>query len=217
MSLDRGHNKYHKMTAVVYQIYCKNSEIKETYIGSTKNLKRRMYQHKSNIDNNSIFYKFVQENGGFKNWDVRILKEFKYFNKQLNLIQEQRFINALRPILNTTKNIVKYETEYGKKIRNEEEKNYKMAMNAKIILRDTMRLITLQYGPDHNNENGKTWKERHLYDIYTVLDLEIIGGNKGDAEVIEKHLCKKIMSKDEYLCEHNDLYLKDFETFMMCM
>jgi hypothetical protein len=54
----------------VYKIYCKNSDITDCYVGSTKNLINRIKQHKTAIKHYKLkLYSFIREHGGIANWD----------------------------------------------------------------------------------------------------------------------------------------------------
>ena len=68
--------------ACIYRIVCRDPEIKECYVGSTTNLTKRRYQHKSlcnNVNNkgyNFYIYRFIRENGGFNNWEIIEIEKF---------------------------------------------------------------------------------------------------------------------------------------------
>tara|TARA_R110000787_G_scaffold12713_4_gene40859 strand:- start:562 stop:1005 length:444 start_codon:yes stop_codon:yes gene_type:complete len=87
----------------IYKIYCKNSEIKEIYIGSSKKFKARKYKHKSDCNNengisyNYKLYKFIRTNGGYENFDFEILLETD--EDGIKKI-EQEYIKELKPTLN---------------------------------------------------------------------------------------------------------------------
>ena len=58
-----------------------NLNFEECYVGSTTNYKKRIQYHKSDCNNpnsnhhNRKVYKFIRENGGFKNWQFEIIEE----------------------------------------------------------------------------------------------------------------------------------------------
>ena len=89
----------------IYQIYCKDPEITDCYIGSSKNYERRISAHKHSCKNekrhehNIFLYKFIRENGGFKNWNFKILNQIEYY-QELRATQEQAYINLFKPTLN---------------------------------------------------------------------------------------------------------------------
>ena len=69
--------------AVVYKIFSKNENIKDFYIGSSKNLYNRLKSHKADCKKNkNDFYKFINDNGGWDNWDCKIILEVEVLNRQ---------------------------------------------------------------------------------------------------------------------------------------
>tara|TARA_R110001592_G_scaffold7981_1_gene43966 strand:- start:14 stop:454 length:441 start_codon:yes stop_codon:yes gene_type:complete len=133
---------------VVYKIYCKNSEIKEIYIGSSKKFKARKYKHKSDCNNpnnrryNIKLYKFIRANGGFQNFDYEILLET--IEDDIKKI-EQKYIDELKPALNCINacgfDKKEYHKKYKEKIK-EQMKEYQKKNKEKI--REYQRLYYLK-------------------------------------------------------------------------
>lgn len=84
----------------VYCISCKNPEIKQVYIGCTKNLTNRIYQHtvKSKVYPNRKLYKFIKDNGDWNNWEYKICKVLK--NKDDGFFFERQYIDENNNTLN---------------------------------------------------------------------------------------------------------------------
>jgi len=82
------------MKITYYKIYCLDKEIKEVYIGSTKHIKQRIYDHKSEckLNGTQVVYMFINVNGGFDNWAFEILDEIKVESKVEKLKIEREFI-----------------------------------------------------------------------------------------------------------------------------
>ena len=62
--------------SVIYRIYCKDENIKDCYIGSTKCFIDRFNFHKNLIIKNLNYYKyevyqFIRDNGGWDNFNKR--------------------------------------------------------------------------------------------------------------------------------------------------
>ena len=65
------------MVFSIYKLRHKD-DLKETniYIGHTKNMQQRMWQHSSRCENindpayNQEKYKYIRDNGGWKNWEI---------------------------------------------------------------------------------------------------------------------------------------------------
>jgi len=135
-------NKYNN--SVIYIIKCKNETIKDCYIGSTINFKNRKSCHKSRCynENSKLFnlkvYKFIRDNGGWNNFEIKEMITHNCNNKEELLKLEGEYIKSYKPSLNNriagrTKKeykkeyiennkdkIKKYNKEYNKEYR---EKN----------------------------------------------------------------------------------------------
>ena len=67
-------------TYTIYKIYCKDTNITESYTGSTKDFKQRKYDHIKSCYNptnkcyHQKIYKTIRENKGIGNWDFEILE-----------------------------------------------------------------------------------------------------------------------------------------------
>ncbi len=93
---------------IIYIIKCKDKNIKDCYIGSTTNLKKRIINHKttckiiSNKNYKSKKYQFIRNNGGFDNFYFEILEDDIEFNnrKELNKI-ERYYIEEFKSSLNS--------------------------------------------------------------------------------------------------------------------
>jgi len=136
----------------IYKIYCKDENIKEFYIGSSKKFKKRKYKHKSDCNNengrcyNLKVYKFIRANGGYNNFDYEILLET--IEDGIKKI-EQEYIDDLQPTLNCNSacgfDRKEYHKKYNEKIkeyRKEYEKEY-YKNNIKNI-REKQRLYRLK-------------------------------------------------------------------------
>ena len=82
--------------SMIYQICCKDTNIKEVYIGSTVNFKSRKNQHKTSCNNpkskkyNLKLYQFIRVMGGWENWDMILIKTVSCENKlELHKIERQ--------------------------------------------------------------------------------------------------------------------------------
>tara|TARA_R110000803_G_C11974821_1_gene320058 strand:+ start:389 stop:844 length:456 start_codon:yes stop_codon:yes gene_type:complete len=97
------------MTSTIYQIYCKDKNITEVYVGSTENFHSRCKSHNNCCNNendekyNLKVYKFIREHGGMVNWVIEPIIEsdddtrydaevhyFKTYNSKLNSIFPRR-------------------------------------------------------------------------------------------------------------------------------
>ena len=132
--------------SMIYKLCCKNTDIKEIYIGSTTNFRVRKNKHKSNCYNikddrkyNLKVYQFIREHGGFENFDM-ILIETVNCNTKLELHKiERKYIEELKPILNDRIPII------SKKESLDYKKNYYFKNKKRLIELQTQK-ITCECG-----------------------------------------------------------------------
>lgn len=91
----------------IYRIFCKNENIKDCYVGSTRSFSRRKSQHftanrfPERPAYNYKIYKCIRENGGWDNWEMEKLFTFKP-NDVIHLREiEKEYIIKYRANLNT--------------------------------------------------------------------------------------------------------------------
>jgi len=87
--------------ACVYIVKHKDSE--NFYIGSTCNFSRRYREHErlsngGGSKKQKRFYDFIRDNGGFYNFDMKVLCKCNNFNQYE---MEQYYISKYKPTLNT--------------------------------------------------------------------------------------------------------------------
>lgn len=95
-------NKYNN--GLIYKLYCRDKTITDTYVGSTTEFWGRRRHHKcySKTKQQKV-YKFIRENGGWTNWDMRII-EYYPCNTKDELIAREGIIAVLHnATLNTQK------------------------------------------------------------------------------------------------------------------
>ena len=123
---------------IFYKIVCKDENIKDCYVGKTKNLKKRWNCHKNTCNNennkkyNLKLYQFIRENGGWNNFNMIEIEKNEYDDKD-SAIRERYWIEELNANLNCiipsrTKNeycenykehLKEYKKEYNKKYNKE--------------------------------------------------------------------------------------------------
>jgi len=91
----------------IYKLKCRDKEITEFYIGSTTNFNERKRSHKKFCNNINFreycfpLYMFINVNGGFDNWEFEVIKEYKFLTREELTINEQAYIELLKPKLNS--------------------------------------------------------------------------------------------------------------------
>ena len=127
--------------SIIYKLCCKNPEIKDIYIGSTTDFRKRKYSHKTaclNTNNkkfNRKVYNFIRDNGNWENWDMVMIEEYKDCENKLQLEKKERYyIEQLNSTLNCnipTRTVKEYETLHREKI-NERCRKYVLENEEKI-------------------------------------------------------------------------------------
>ena len=93
-------------TYYIYKIYCNDENVTDTYIGSTKNISTRKYQHKSHCKcsnsshHNRKVYQIIRANGGWDNWNFVVVEEIKECSKIQALIREEYYRQELKANMN---------------------------------------------------------------------------------------------------------------------
>ena len=85
-----------------YKLECKDPEVPEIYIGSTKNFKRRKCEHKQqcNKDDKKLVYCFMRLTGGWENWNMLEIDEVDCRSKRHKNQIEAKYIRELGATLN---------------------------------------------------------------------------------------------------------------------
>ena len=83
--------------ASIYEIVCKDINITERYVGSTTNLIKRRYAHKTCCNNekckqyNFYVYQFIRANGSFDNWDIVLIEKVIDCKDKEHLHKQERY------------------------------------------------------------------------------------------------------------------------------
>lgn len=87
---------------IIYKIFCRDTNIKEVYIGHTTNFVNRKSAHKSSSKNSeSKLYTYIRENGGWENWKILIIDDVECNNFEEARKVEQNYIDKYNSGLNT--------------------------------------------------------------------------------------------------------------------
>jgi hypothetical protein len=108
----------------IYKICCKDPDITDIYIGSTTELTKRRYKHKQScvspkqVHHNLTVYKYIRDNGGWDNWEVVKIENYKCNCREDLFKRERELFEILKPTLNKNRPIIfveekkKYDKEY---------------------------------------------------------------------------------------------------------
>jgi len=154
--------------ACIYEIVCKDVSITQRYIGSTTNLIKRRYEHKSDCNNekrknyNYYVYQFIRDNGGIANWDIVLIEKVIDCKDKENLHKRERFyIEEKKAELNKciplrTK---KERYEENKEVIAEYHKEYNINNKNKIAEYSKKRYVN---DKDKIAERKKEWCEKNM-------------------------------------------------------
>ncbi len=122
----------------IYKLICYDKEVKACYVGSTKNIKTRMRDHRSNTncksrkEHNSVLCETIRNTGGWNNWTYQVLATMRVNNYTELHKFEALYIKSTKNTLNKSipsrtrkeyyeeekKNILAYKKSYHQNNRN---------------------------------------------------------------------------------------------------
>lgn len=92
--------------AVIYKIVCRDLSVKDLYVGSTTDLRKRKSKHKHNCTScgnpsyGAPVYKFIRDHGNWENWDTVLVEKYPCTSSDELLARERHFIELLGATLN---------------------------------------------------------------------------------------------------------------------
>lgn len=154
------------MKIFIYRIFCKDDNIKDCYVGQTKNIETRIIDHKSNCKKkNRKIYNFIRENGNWDNWTYEILEECECEDNTQSHFVEQKYFDLLQPSLNINRP-AQTKKEYSKKYYEEYYKEYYKDYNKEYNKKRSERTLLCEcgsfYSPKHKNRHLETIKHNEL-------------------------------------------------------
>lgn len=164
---------------IIYKIICKNSTIKECYVGHTTDFKQRKIEHKYACNNpnsksyNLKVYSFIRENGGFDNWDCIEIEKFPCKSKAEAHMRENYWffnlkadLNAIAPSLDIEKQTIRENRKriinqlnalFADKERKEKRKQY-LEDNAEQI-KEKERIRRIEYAKKNRERINANMRE----------------------------------------------------------
>ena len=171
--------------SIVYKLCCKDPEIKDIYVGSTTNFRRRKCNHKSvcNNENSKLYnlyvYQFIRKNGGFSNWDMIEIEKYLASDKQ-DLCSRERYwvekLNSKLNIISPTENIEKRkerESQYNKKYY--QENKDKIKENTKKYKEENREILSekgREYSNKHREKISKNSKKYYKENKEVLIDYQ---------------------------------------------
>ena len=92
---------------IIYKITCKDSNVKDVYVGHTTNFVQRKHAHKQSCINdkspnyNCKLYDVIRNNGGWNNWKMEIINFFNCQDHYEARKKEQEYFVSLNATLNS--------------------------------------------------------------------------------------------------------------------
>ena len=161
---------YHSVTTmncynngIIYKLCCRDTTIKDIYIGSTCAFRRRKSQHKHscNTENDKKYninvYQFIRDHGGWDNWDMIEIKKVNCETKRELEKEERAILEQLGGTLNT--HIPTRTTKEYREAHKEEKKEYKKAH--------------YQKNKERDNEKSRAYNLKHKKEISEKRSVKI--------------------------------------------
>ena len=179
----------------IYKIACKDSSVIDIYIGSSKNIKRRTHEHKSDCHNelrpkyNYKIYQTIRANGGWANYQLIIIEELHNVTKTQAEIREEHWRVELGASLNekkahrTLEQLKEYDKQYQKEYR-ENNKPQISERNKKYQEKNKEQLK--QYDKHYREHNSEKITERIKQ--YREKNKDEINKRKREAYALKKSL-----------------------------
>jgi len=97
---------------IIYKLCCLDQSITDIYIGHTTDFTKRKNAHKSDCNRkkgkgyNYKVYQFIRNNGGFENWSMIQIEEYKCNNKREADARETFWMKELKSTLNSCQSFI---------------------------------------------------------------------------------------------------------------
>ena len=170
-----------------YKIVCRNTDIKDCYVGHTTDFTKRKHQHKrtcydekDQVHYNFYLYQFIRENGGWDNFDMILLDTLNCENNLRARAIEREFIEQIKPTLNKIKRPIRTEEEaieYRKEHYNQNKEEIKQQVrqhrvdNPEIVKATAKR--SREKHKDKVNQRSREYNEKYKDKINLQRSIKI--------------------------------------------
>ena len=150
---------------IVYKLFCYDQDVKACYVGSTKNIKTRMRDHRSNTncktrkEHNSVLYETIRNTGGWNNWSYQILATMRVNNYTELHKFEALYIKSTKNTLNKS-----IPTRTRKEYYDQERSNI-LAYKKSYHQNNRNKLIKKRRERYHENKDYYRIKAKAYYDL----------------------------------------------------
>ena len=171
---------------IIYKLCCKDTSVKDIYVGATTDMKSRKRNHRCNCNNpntegyNQNKYKFIREQGGFINWDMIMIEKYPCKDKLESDKRERYWLEELGATLNK---FVPSRTnkEYNKKYR---EDNKEYTKKYREDNKEKFKQYSKNYREDNKDKHSQRCKIKYTCECGSLLSK----GNKARHEKSKKHI-----------------------------
>ena len=149
----------------IYKIFCKDSDVKDIYVGSTTRIKDRIKTHKTTLTNPNNphskykLYTVIKENGGWDNWIITEIESYPCETQNEILIRERFWIENLNADLNKKipSRTKKEYTEINKEKTKEYKKKYRIENKQEIS--DKKKIYQIENKQELSDKKKERYKE----------------------------------------------------------
>ena len=148
----------------IYKLACDNCDF--IYVGSTKSIKDRKYQHKRDSETSELkVYRMIREYGGWENWRMVILEECdENVTRRQAEMQEEVFRLQLKADLNSKRAYRSEEDRKAERKEYDKERNQRperKEYNKEYLKRPERKACKKEYNKEYNStpENKTAKKE----------------------------------------------------------
>ena len=199
----------HRTLIFIYQISCKDPNVKENYIGQTESFENRKYAHSRNCKTSDLkIYKTIRRYGGWDNWEMKIMNHYyckdEYEARQI----EQKYMDIFKVTMNSVR-------AYSKSFIDQElDRQLEFEINdfSDRILGCYLYDYYLELDFDQEMECNFCKKTFSLSSLnnhkvtakYCLKIQKNFSSKKKDKKPFKCEYCNKILSTNQMLQYHND-------------
>ncbi len=196
-------------TGYIYKLCCNNPEITDCYVGSTKNEKVRKNGHKVRCNgggNKSHYnvYQCIRTNGGWDNWSMVRLEEFKFDDRAELNARERHWLETIGATLNklipTRTKQELYQDQREERLK--KGKEYREA-NPEIIKQ--RKKIYAENNKEKIADHAKVWREENK-EIIAQKKKESYQNNR---EVVLKKVKEYTHKNKQRIAEYKKQYTEE--------
>lgn len=199
---------------IIYKIY--SDYCNDFYIGSTKNIIKRINAHKSSCYNtnnqkyNLKIYQIIRNNGGWEKWNVKVIDTIKNISKRQAQQKEEEWRQQLNPQLNIIKAYTtieqkkEFQKDYKKNYREENKEKVKEQKHNEYINNKEKYQESMKIYREENKEKIKEQKHDEYLRNRTKYLERAKKYKEENKELIKQKRCEKIQCSCGVTFSRND-------------